>query len=226
MYLAFTVGGTVVSFLVPATIRIPIHFSIRLLFGQFVASMLFATWQMAWVHLVIADKSPRSSYRRMLGLQHWSRIAPAAALYNILVCASFSLPLAARSLAGWTVMGVIATRGFSELLNFLISILPAIFFLLVSIPARAIYIRVAASMLPEEDDPIVPFDRLFGGKANPDMVGGGGKLGLKDAWITFELSARSRFFKIILKALAIEVTLGVVGTLLVMGEVFLVTSIR
>jgi hypothetical protein len=226
MFLACTSGGTVVSFLVPATIRIPIHFSIRLFLGQFVARMLFATWQMAWVHLVIADKSPRRSYRRMLGLQHWSRIAPAAALYNVLMCASFSLPLAAGSLVGWTVTSVFATRGFKELLDALISILPGMFFLLVSIPARAIYIRVAASMLPEEDDPIVPFDRLFDGKTNLNMAGGGDKLGLKDAWVTFERSARSRYFRTILKALAIEVALGVVGTILVMGEVFLVNSIR
>jgi hypothetical protein len=100
------------------------------------------------------------------------------------------------------------------------------FFLLVSIPARAIYIRVAASMLPEEDDPIVPFDRLFDGKTNLNMAGGGDKLGLKDAWVTFERSARSRYFRTILKALAIEVALVVVGTILVMGEVFLVNSIR
>ncbi|GLI76084.1 hypothetical protein PoHVEF18_004353 [Penicillium ochrochloron] len=132
----------------------------------------------------------------------------------------------ARNFVGLTVTSLFATRGFKELLNALICILPGIFFLLVSLPARAIYIRVAASMLPEEDDPIVPFDRLFGGKTNLNMAGGGDKLGLKDAWVTFERSARSRYFRTILKALAIEVALGVVGTILVMGEVFLVTSIR
>ncbi|RLM00011.1 hypothetical protein CFD26_106552 [Aspergillus turcosus] len=217
MYLAFTGLDMGVGFLLPAIVPIPrvSHSLIGSFFVQFVASMLVATWQTAWVHLVIADKSPRSNYRRMLGLRHWPRIAPAAALYNFLMCATFSLPTAAARLAGWTV----TASGYKGLLGFLvISILPAIFLLLVSVPARGIFTRVAASMLPEEDDPIVPFDRLFGGKVKPGMV-----LGLRDAWTTFDWPARIRYIKVILKALAIEVALGVVGILLIMGELALVT---
>ncbi|KAE8391665.1 hypothetical protein BDV23DRAFT_193049 [Aspergillus alliaceus] len=223
MYLAFAGFDMGVGFLVPAIIPIPIDSLVGSFFGEFVASMLLATWQMAWVHLVIAEKSPRSYYRRMLGLRNWPRIAPAAALYNFLMCVTFSLPTAAARLAGWTVMSAVANPGYKGLLGFLvISILPAIFFLLVSVPARGIFIRVAASMLPEEDDPIVPFDRLFGGKATPEIMGGSGKLGLIDAWTTFEWAARTRYVKVILKALAIEVALGVVGILLVMSQLTLV----
>ncbi|RHZ44070.1 uncharacterized protein CDV56_100649 [Aspergillus thermomutatus] len=230
MYLAFTGFDMGVGFLVRAIVPIPIDSHslagsfFGSFFGEFVASMLLATWQMAWVHLVIADKSPRSSYRRMLGLRHWPRIAPAAALYNFLTCATFSLPTAAAGPAGWAVMAVVTNRGYKGLLGFLaISILPAVFFLLVSVPARGIFTRVAASMLPEEDDPIVPFDRLFGGKVKPEVVGGSGKLGLRDAWTTFDWAARARYVKVILKALAIEVALGVVGILLIIGELTLVT---
>lgn len=225
MYLAYTGCDISMGFFVPAIIPIPIHSIIKSFVGNFVTSMLLATWQMAWVHLVIADKSPRSSYRRMLGLRHWSRIAPAAALYNTLMCATFSVPAAAANLSGWTASGVVNNRGYKELFGFLISVLPAILLLLISVPARAIFTRVATSMLPEEDDPIVPFNRTFGGKVKPEMVGGNSKLGLTDAWTTFGWPSRIRYFKIILKALAIEVALGVVGTLLVIGEWMLVTHI-
>lgn len=111
------------------------------------------------------------------------RIAPAAALYN-LMCATFSLPPVAAKLAGWTVTSLVGSSnsGYKGLLGFLvIGILPALFLLLLSIPAWGIFTRVAASMLPEEDDPIVPFDRLFGGKVKPGVV-----LGLRDAWTTFD----------------------------------------
>ncbi|RHZ68733.1 hypothetical protein CDV55_106991 [Aspergillus turcosus] len=223
MYLAFTGLDMGVGFLLPAIVPIPrvSHSLIGSFLGQFVAGMLVATWQTAWVHLVIADKSPRSNYRRMLGLRHWPRIAPAAALYNFLMCATFSLPTAAARLAGWTVTSVVGSSnsGYKGLLGFLvIGILPAVFLLLLSMPARGIFTRVAASMLPEEDDPIVPFDRLFGGKVKPGMV-----LGLRDAWTTFEWPARIRYVKVILKALAIEVALALVAILLVMGELALVT---
>lgn len=141
--------------------------------------------------------------------------------------ATLSLPIAAARLSGGTVDGIVANPKKKELLNFLaMGILPAILFILVSIPARGVFTRVAASMLPEEDDPIVPFDRRFGGKVKSAMVGGSGELSLLDAWTSFDWAARIRYVKIILKALVIEVALGVVGGLLVMGELELVTPSR
>lgn len=225
MYLVFTGGDIGISFLFTAiTTPISVASFIRLSFGHFVGSMLLATWQMAWIHLLIADKSPRNYTRRMLGFQNWPKIAPAAAVYNILMCAAFSLLTAAANLASWTVTSVSADSGYKQVLGSLVvNILPAVFSLLISVPARGIFTRVAASMLPEEDDPIVPFDRLFGGKVKPETTGGSGKLSLMDAWTTFEWAARFRYVKIILKSLAIEVALGVVGILLVMGELALIT---
>ncbi|KAE8402897.1 hypothetical protein BDV37DRAFT_151135 [Aspergillus pseudonomiae] len=214
MYLAFTTLDMGVGFLLPVTLPVPINSPISSFLGLFVVSMFLATWHMAWVHLVIADQSPRSSYRRMLGLRHWPRTAPAAALYNFLMSVTFSLPTAAARLAGGTVMGVAGNWKDTGRLDFIvISILSAIFYLLASIPARGIFTRVAASMLPEEDDPIVPFDRLFGGKVKPENLGGSGRLSIRDAWTSFEWGARIRYVKIILKAFAIEVAIGVVGIL-------------
>ncbi|KAF7179162.1 hypothetical protein CNMCM7691_008093 [Aspergillus felis] len=234
MYLTFTGFANLgAGFLIQAIVVTP-NRSVSVsffssFFGQFIGSMLLATLQMAWVHRVIADKSPRSSYRRMLGLQHWPRIAPAAALYNFLRCAALSLPIAAvgPAGAGWTSVTVVAEQGYKGLLRFLaINVLPAACLLPATIPARGIFVRVAASMLPEEDEPIVPFDRLFGGKVKPEIVGGSGKLGLRDAWTTFDRPARTRFVKVILKALAIEVALGVIGILLIARWSWLIDSWR
>ncbi|EED24366.1 conserved hypothetical protein [Talaromyces stipitatus ATCC 10500] len=221
MYLAFTGLDFGAGLLISAIGPIQIAYPIRSLFGGFVTSMLLVTWQMAWIHLVIADKSPRRSFRRMLGLQHWPRIAPAAALYNFLTCVTLS-----AATASWTAMSLVSS-GFKGRLGLLAtSIISAVFFLLLSIPARAIFTRVAASMLPEEDEQIVPFDRHFNGKAKPEIVGGSGKLSIRDAWATFEWAARIRYVKIILKAFAIEFALAVVGILLVVGELALLNPSR
>lgn len=215
MYLAFTSFNMGLGFLIQAFLPIPtrsVSFVSSFL-GGFCSSMLWATWQMAWVHLVIADKSPRSTYRRMLGLHHWPKIAPAAALCNLLDSAvSFT-----AELVGWAAMGILSNRGSKSLPRLIVTIILSIFLLLTSLPARAVFARVAASMLPEEDDPIVPFDRTFGGNVRSESVGGSGKLGLADAWITFEWPARIRYLKIILKALVIEVVLGLCGALILVS---------
>jgi hypothetical protein len=152
----------------------------------------------------------------MLGLRHWPRIAPAAALYNCIT--------GARIAAVWVTVSVVTNPawGYIQLLEAIsTTIILSTFFFLVCVPARAVYIRVAASMLPEEDIPIVPFDRTFGGKVKAETVGGSRKLGLVDAWTTFDWASRIRYFKVILKALAIEFALGVVGIILVMGVLIL-----
>jgi hypothetical protein len=98
--------------------------------------------------------------------------------------------------------------------------IPALLAFIISIPARVIFIRVAASMLPEEDETIVPFDRSFGGKVHPQIVGGSGHIGLLDAWTTFDWAARVRFAKVLGKTIAIELALGLLLGILVFVQIF------
>ncbi|KAL2808207.1 hypothetical protein BJX63DRAFT_424784 [Aspergillus granulosus] len=222
MYLAYTLFTTSMGFVFPAALVAGhINALIGSVLGEFVAAMLSATWQMAWVHLVIADKSPRTSYRRKLGLKHWPRIAPAAALYNAITCLGAALPAHAmrRAVEDWSATTTAGLRS-TIVLILLRGLLPGLFCLFVSLPAKAVFIRVAASMLPEEDVPIVSFDRGFGGKVRDSS--GEVRLGLMDAWTSFDWDARKRYVMVVLKALAIEVALEVVGILLVMGELTVV----
>ena len=80
-------------------------------------------------------------------------------------------------------------------------------------------------MLPEEDDSIVPFDRTFGGRVEPELVGGTGCVGMLDAWKTFDWAARIRLIKLYVKVTALQIAtifffIGVlVGELkLIMGD--------
>lgn len=72
--------------------------------GQFLVqsclSMLLATWQMAWVHIVISERSPKPFYQRIPSYRTWPKIAPAVALQDILTAAGFFLPLAALEAVG------------------------------------------------------------------------------------------------------------------------------
>ncbi|CAG8119565.1 unnamed protein product [Penicillium salamii] len=185
--------------------------------------MPWATWQMAWVHRVIADKSPQNRYRRMLGYKTWPRIAPAAALYNLAMCMTFSLPFAAVNMAGWALVAVGSPWKDVGHWKYLVGvILPVLFGIVLSLPVRIIFARVAASMLPEEDEPILPFDRSFDGKVDP-VVSGKKELSLLDAWTTFGWSARIRFVKIFFKGLGIEIALGCLGFTLMIFEAWVIS---
>lgn len=192
-------------------------------FVQSFLSVALATWQMAWVHIVITEPSPKRFYQRIPSYKTWIKIAPAAALENVLTSAAFFLPMSLASFFGWfdTTLGD-DVPPMVTLYRFMgASVIPAILAFLISMPARVIFIRVAASMLPEEDETIVPFDRSFGGKVSPAITGGSGKIGLMDAWTTFDWAARVRFAKVIGKTFAIEVAVGVLASLVLGGQVIL-----
>ncbi|CAG8933961.1 unnamed protein product [Penicillium salamii] len=192
------------SLALPASMRSFLGFLVL----DFIARMPLATWQMAWVHRVIADKSPQYRYRRFLGYQNWPRIAPAAALYNFAMSMTISLTPAVF-IAIWSMLGIIRPFKDWELWQYIAFVLRILFGIALSVPAKIIFARVAASMLPEEDVPILPFDRSFGGKVAG--LSGRGELGLLDAWTTFGWSARIRFAKILFKGLGIEIALVCIG---------------
>jgi hypothetical protein len=93
--------------------------------------------------------------------------------------------------------------------------------ILIEQPATMVFTRIAASMLPEEDETIVPFDRTFGGKVTPEILVGG-RVGILDAWNSFDWSSRIRYLKVIGKSLLINTAVGTVFGLILLGEVRLV----
>ena len=89
-------------------------------------------------------------------------------------------------------------------------------------PAEVTLTRVQASMLPEEDEAIVPFDRTFGGKVEPEIVGGSGCVSMLDAWKTFDWSARIRLIKLYVKVAALQVVTTIMFMFIFVGELRLI----
>lgn len=215
MYMAWGIAQGFVVALIP----VPMSSFLGQFFVQSVVSVLFSTWQMAWVHIVISEPSPKRFYQRIPSYHTWTKIAPAAALENVLTAAAFFLPMALAHVVGWVDTNPKQEDALVAIYRFLaVMVFPFLLAFLISVPARVIFTRVAASMLPEEDETIVPFDRSFGGKVQPSIVGGSGKIGLLDAWKTFDWDGRVRFVKVALKTAAIEVAIVSVAVLLLIGQ--------
>lgn len=219
MFLAYSGLRGFLSSLVPVSTKS----FIGQFFVQSFLSVALATWQMAWVHIVISEPSPKRFYQRIPSYKTWIKIAPAAALEDVLTSAAFFLPISLAGSVGWldidpnddTHPTVVFCRFMGA------TLIPAILAFLLTIPARVIFVRVAASMLPEEDETIVPFDRSFGGKVSPAITGGSGKIGIMDAWTTFDWAARVRLVKVIGKSFAIQVAFGFLAALVLVGQVIL-----
>ena len=60
-------------------------------------------------------------------------------------------------------------------------------------------------MLPEEDEPIVPFDRTFGDRVVSKSNGGSGAASMLLAWGSFDLSSRFRMVRLVIKVAMMEI---------------------
>ncbi|KAL2869683.1 putative ubiquitin conjugating enzyme [Aspergillus lucknowensis] len=195
--------------------------------GRFIIKMasavLLANLQVAWVHIVISEPSPKPFYRRIPSFRSLRKIVPAAAFEHLLTNGAYYVSLCIiKHVHGLKEIDMIR-RGdgtspdvYRAAANMLA--IAGLVSWLASIPARAIFIRVAASLLPHEDEPIVPFDRTFGGKVLPDVVGGG-VLAISDAWKTFDRSGWKRYIKAICKAFAIQFAVTMLFSLVLCAEI-------
>ena len=90
------------------------------------------------------------------------------------------------------------------------------------IPARVTLVRVQASLLPVEDDTIVPFDRSFQGKVEPLVVGGKGYVGIVDAWKTFSYAAWRRLIILYTKIIVVSTAIYALMIVVIVPQVVII----
>lgn len=171
-----------------------------------ISGALVANLHAAWAHKVVSMPTTKSLWQRIPSRKQWKTLAVPAAIeaampyVSLYMIAGFGMLLGLHKLeqenfadykcAQWTslIVRVIAI--------FVFTIFTSLFLCL---PAMVTLIRIEASILPEEEDTIVPFDRTFGGKVVEKMMGGTGVVGFLDAWRSFNWEARRRLIKLFMK---------------------------
>ena len=189
-----------------------------------VVSVVLARFYMTWTHIIISNPSEKRWYRRIVSGKAARNIMIPTAVFAMAQLSLF-LPVYMLSTAGdmWQSP---SSYGFEKehaqkFALFQVAAAAIAFVLLlvlVVIPANVTLKRVQASMLPEEDEAIVPFDRTFGGKVVPEILGGSGAVGMFDAWKTFDRSARVRLLKLYAKILLIQSVTTILFIMVVFGE--------
>lgn len=183
--------------------------------ASILADITLARWQMTWIQIIISEPTPgKKWWRRALPLSSWSKIAPSVALASLASQVTTVLPIVIlmsfgtfKRLRDPEYQPAHSDLNAAGVQLLLVGIFAIVLAILIALPATVILVRVAASMLPEENETVVPFDRAFGGKVTPAIIGGQGKIGMVEAWQSYDWSSRLRLLKLMAKLVGIMVAL-------------------
>ncbi|KAI0109930.1 hypothetical protein F4814DRAFT_441356 [Daldinia grandis] len=185
----------------------------------------------AWTHIVISAPSSKTFWQR---LPPFKKAFQATALPVVIFFFAKELStFVPRMLAYGMSMnlpdpkqpGVIPEGDKNDIWKaVLVLLLAFVMNIFLVIPAQVVLTRVQASLLPDEDDTIVPFDRSFQGKVEPAIVGGKGFVTIKDAWQSFPRASWIRLVKLYAKIFAAGLVLGLLWMAVVIPEVLLIMS--
>ncbi|KAI9370349.1 hypothetical protein BJX61DRAFT_544721 [Aspergillus egyptiacus] len=144
--------------------------------GSVLYVALLANLQVLWVHTVISKPSAKYIHQRLPGLTCWVRIAPIAVLEAVV---HWLVGLYSMQLTILLLDPVIDVEGLLDgaVPNSMqrgyalpsIGLVPCFVTCMATLPARTVLIRMAASMLPDDEHPIVPIDPSL--KSNPRAGG-------------------------------------------------------
>jgi hypothetical protein len=176
------------------------------------AAVALASLRMAWTHTVITEPSEKYWFKRLPSIKLWRKIALPTAIASFCEQAAVALPMVWFLIFGLSDLGSKPIEQMDKatcklvIFKLLVVALLGIFCsIAIVIPAVVSLTRVQASLITEEDETIVPFDRSFGGRVIPTTLGGTGVVGMLDAWKTFDWNSRIRLLKLYVKVMAMEV---------------------
>lgn len=220
VYIAYSVAlsflsGTLASFL-------PGPFSVVAIL---LATLALVQLRTAWVHTVMTVRSPLPFWRRLPPFKSTFRASakPTALVFVAYLVGSIAPTMSLNCL-------LIHAPTKYEQVDFdvswkslvLLLTLPAQ--LLILIPAEVILTRVQASLLPEDQETIVPFDRSFQGTVEPAVVSGKGYVSMSDAWSTFSHQAWRRLMIMYIKIFGVTIASWLLMALVIIPEMFLILA--
>lgn len=183
-------------------------------FGRLAAYLALCQLHTAWVHIVISDR-PRGS------LAFWRRLPPFGKTFNATKYA-VGLFWLADTFTGTTPYVIGTFMGDDGKMSgktvFALLVFTTLM-LIVRLPAFVALTLVQASLLPEEEGTVVPFDRSFGGRVGPSELGGAEYLSVRDAIRSLNRESWVRIIKMFLKTFLVIVALMIVISLVVAVQV-------
>lgn len=194
-------------------------------------SVVFARLRMGWTHIVMTEPSAKPWFRRLPSIKLWKKIALPTALLAICEQATVGIPVAFFYAMNLDKMDneVINNMTCAERKMLAIKVVSILFLCIfaavaIVIPANVTLTRVQASLVSDDDETIVPFDRSFGGKVVPEIVGGSGVISMLDAWKTFDWNSRIRLIKLYVKVGVMQILLTSLFVVAITSQIRLIVG--
>lgn len=191
--------------------------------------VVLSNFHATWTHKVVSMPSNKSFLERYRAATQWKVLALPAFIEAAMPYLSLYLTCGVAMLLNLhniehenfqTYNGADFARLFARIATVFVFLIVCSLFL--CLPAIVTLVRIEASILPEDEDTIVPFDRTFGGKVVSKMLGGTGKIGFLDAWRSFKWEARRRLIKLFLKSTLILTGMMFIIVHILIAEIFVV----
>ena len=192
------------------------------------SSVLFARLRTAWVHIVISEPSSKYWFRRLPTWKSWKKVALPTAI--LVICQQITIALPAGLSVAFGLARFSDPQQFADMSDserklllvkgFAVLLLGIFCAVAIVVPAQVTLTRVQASLISEEDETIVPFDRSFGGRVVPEIVGGSGVIGILDAWKTFDWNSRVRLLKLYGKVMLIQFAVTFTMVLVIFSQFY------
>lgn len=183
------------------------------------ATVLFSRLHMTWTHVLISEPSAKSWFRRIPSARAGHNVLLPSAVYATAQQLTLYMPVMLYFVLGLYKVGhqqIVHEFTKAERIAYAIKLvsclLTGVFVaVMILLPASVTLTRIEASMLPEEDEALVPFDRTFGGKVVPAIVGGTGCVGFVDAWRTVDRTVRFRIVKVYAQLFTMQMVIFILG---------------
>jgi hypothetical protein len=182
-----------------------------------VAGLVFCSWVAAWVHIVITQHTLRIWYRRLPPFLDvfYATWRPLVLLPLVSVLVRRSVIVVLKHSLG-LFEGYESDESIFTSRNMLLTLIWLVvqgLDLLVVLPLEVAIVRIQASLLPEDEEPIVPLDRSFGTSGSNGLRPGllaeaRGPLSLREAWRSLTWVELRRLMKIFAKMLLVQTAIN------------------
>ncbi|KAK4543171.1 hypothetical protein LTR36_005720 [Oleoguttula mirabilis] len=200
-------------------------------------SIGLARLHMLWTHSMIAHPSEKSIFRRFVPRKQCKALLLPSLVFATAQQATFLLPLSVAfalkldNIDHGEMMHAAHNQDCAKImltgLRFLAVPATALFVALaVLLPAAVTLTRIEATLLPEDEQTIVPFDRAaIMGDIDTTSRGGCRALFVQ-AWRSFDRSARLRLVKVYVKMVFAQITIVFIAAHLMVAELYLIGGER